>query len=73
MKTTEYLFGKPNSAYMPCIEELATQRIADAKQLLKKLSRQRNAATPDELLALVHRYQKVEKAVLWWEEILNET
>ena len=66
MSLTEYLFDNPRQVYEPALTMLATKRIADAKKLLKKLAKLRNDASEEELVALVHRYQKVEKAIQTW-------
>ena len=70
MKTTNYLFDKDRSVYEPHITTLASRRIVDATILMKKLSKQRE--TVDDVDALIERYQAVEKAKIFWENILEE-
>ncbi len=71
MNLTEYLFDNPRQVYEPELTMLATKRIADAKKLLKKLAKLRDSASEKELVALVYRYQKVEKAIRVWESIME--
>ena len=70
--TTQYLFGKPRSAYEPHITILAKRRVMDARFVMKELSHAKNTASPEEIPAMVERYLAVEESVKWWEAILEE-
>lgn len=73
MKRTDYLFDQPRSKYEPEITELATKRVADAKTLLAKLSRDKNGdLSHEEMDAIIQRYIQVADAKRFWEGILNE-
>jgi len=71
--STEYLFDRPRDDYEPVITILAKMRIDDGRKLMSKLSRQRDNPPHDDMVALINRYQAVEKSVEWWEGILDET
>jgi len=71
--TTEYLFGRPRSAYEPHVTILAKRRITDAKILMKRLSKEKNMTLKQsEIDKLIERYQAAEEAVKHWTKILNE-
>lgn len=76
IKSTKYLFDKPRSEYEPELTILAKKRIKDAKELIKKLAKNR-----DELMEIlpeedqkkyIKRYKEVEKSLNWWRNILEE-
>ena len=64
-KTTEYLFGCSKAEFEPEITILAQRRIHFARELLKKLAKTKREED-------IERYQAVEKAIKFWEEVLNE-
>ncbi len=66
--TTEYLFDRPAETYEPHLTILASRRVADATVLLSKLAGLRETTAPEDMDALIERYQAVEKAKLWWQE-----
>ena len=70
--TTQYLFGKPRSAYEPHITILAKRRVMDARFVMKELSKLKNTSAPEDIPALIERYLAVEESVKWWEAILEE-
>jgi len=70
--STEYLFDQPRSSYEPCLTDVAKKKIHDAKQLLKKLSIQRDQTSFDEIESLIERYQATETALNYWIDIQEE-
>ena len=70
--STEYLFGKPRSAYEPHLSLLAKRKIIDAKFVLQEISKSKDTVPKEEIPALIERYQAVEKAKEHWEAILLE-
>ena len=74
-KKTIKLFGYPRSRYEPEITILATKRIKDGRELMKKFVEKRKTMSSlsyEEQDKIIKSYQETEKAVEWWEKILEE-
>ena len=71
MKSTKYLTGKLKGYFEPEQSRLALKRISACRELMAEIAtrRRNNELEPDDL----HRYLEAEKAVDWWEGLLNET
>ncbi len=65
-KTTNYLFDCNKAEFEPEITILANRKIYFGKKLLKKLAKTKN---PED----IDRYIATEKAVRFWEGVLDET
>ena len=70
MHTTKYLTGKDSSEY-PELEPLRTKRINDMRNLLKTLRMEARGvkSLSTEYQELMDRYQAVEKAIEFWENL----
>ncbi len=74
-KKTIDLFGYPRSRYEPELTTLATKRIKDGKEMLKKYTAQRKdmqKMSYEDRQELIRKYSETEAAVKWWRKILEE-
>lgn len=74
MTETMFLTGHEETRYIELLKPLADKRISDMKKLMTQLRIEVRTIpmSESEHNKKVLRYQKVEQAIKWWEELLNK-
>lgn len=74
MDKTTYLTGFPATRYKAELEPLAKKRLADMRSLRHRIIRNSQDLKwgSPKLEALIKRMERVDKGIIFWEELLHE-